>query len=125
MVKRLGALESAIMNVLWDHPPDQAAMTVRDVLEVLRLDRTLAYTTVMTVLDNLHGKGYVRRERAGRAWQYTPAASREAYAAEAMAQLLSDSADPQAVFLQLVSQLSPEEAAQLRAALQQAPRASP
>ena len=117
-------LESAIMDVLWSRPADGGAMTVREVLEVLRRDRPLAYTTVMTVLDNLHRKRFLRREREGRAWRYTPVASREAYAAEAMAEMLSDSSDPQAVFLHLVSQLSPEEATQLRAALGQAPEAS-
>lgn len=42
---------------------------------------------------------------------------REAYTAEIMAQLLTASPDPQSVFLHLVSQLSTEEAAQLRAVL--------
>lgn len=120
-MRQFGVLESAIMNVLWSRSADGAAMTVREVLEVLRRDRPLAYTTVMTVLDNLHRKGFLRRERDGRAWRYTPVASRDAYAAEAMTEMLSDSLDPRAVFLHLVSQLSPEEAAQLRAVLGQAP----
>lgn len=124
MVRQFGVLESAIMNVLWSRPADQAAMTVREVRESLRLDRPLAYTTVMTVLDNLHRKGVLRRERDARAWRYTPVASREAYAAAAMTEMLSASSDPQAVCLHLVSQLSPQEAGLLRAALGQAPEAS-
>lgn len=117
MVRQFGALEAAIMDVLWSRPPEQATMSVRDVLGVLRQDRPLAYTTVMTVLDNLHRKDLVTRQRDGRAWRYVPAKSRDAYTAEVMSQMLSGSPDPQSVFLHLVSQLSTEEAAQLRAAL--------
>lgn len=38
------------------------AMSVRRVLEQLNSDRDLAYTTVMTVLDNLHRKGIAERD---------------------------------------------------------------
>jgi predicted transcriptional regulator len=123
-VRQFGALEAAIMEVLWSRPPEQATMSVRDVLEVLQRNRELAYTTVMTVLDNLHRKGLVARERDGKAWRYTPVTSRDAYTAEVMSEMLSDSPDPQSVFLHLVEQLSPEEADQLRAALHHAPDAS-
>jgi predicted transcriptional regulator len=116
-VRQFGALEAAIMDVLWSGVPDQS-MSVREVLEELRQDRKLAYTTVMTVLDNLHRKGVVARERDGRAWRYTPVMSRDAYTAELMSEMLSGSRNPQSVFMHLVSQLSPEEADHLRAALQ-------
>ena len=53
----LGELEPAVMDMLWraDRP-----FKVRDVVD--RLPRALAYTTVMTVLDNLHRKASVQRE---------------------------------------------------------------
>ena len=38
-----------------------AAGLVREVLDDLRKDRPLAYTTVMTVMENLHRKGWLRR----------------------------------------------------------------
>src|SRR2546421_657928 len=41
--------------------------TVREVLADLRGDRELAYNTVLTVMDNLVKKVWVRRERDGRA----------------------------------------------------------
>ena len=62
-MNRLGELERAIMEVLWESPDP---MTVRQVGGCLT-DRDLAHTTVMTVLDRLAKKGFVRRQRAGRA----------------------------------------------------------
>lgn len=63
----LGELESAVIEQVW-HDPD---CTARDVLNRLA-DRHLAYTTVVTVLDRLHKKGFLKRRRAGRAFLYRP-----------------------------------------------------
>jgi len=71
-VNRLGDLERAIMEVLWQ---TDSALTVRQVSN--GLPQSLAHTTVMTVLDRLAKKGFARRERDGRAWRYRPAATRE------------------------------------------------
>jgi predicted transcriptional regulator len=77
------------MDVLWDRGAGAPeGVTVREVAEALR-KRELAYTTVMTVLDRLAGKGMVDRERTGRAWSYRPAATREAH----IAQLMLDALD--------------------------------
>ncbi len=62
--KSLGELESAVLSTLWDHG---APLSVRDVLARLRRKPALAYTTVLTVLDRLHGKGVVVREKDGKA----------------------------------------------------------
>src|SRR5690606_25400943 len=63
----------------WNRP-----VTVREVLEDLQKERSIAYTTVMTVLDNLHQKGWVRREAEGRAYRYEAVSTRAAYAAALM-----------------------------------------
>jgi predicted transcriptional regulator len=83
-MRRLGELEAAIMEVLWSTSGPAA---VREVLEALHRDPEPAYATVMTVLDNLHRKGNVTRERAVRAWVwvYRPSRSREEFEADAMA----------------------------------------
>jgi predicted transcriptional regulator len=67
----LGRLEREVMDVVWLG----GASTVRDVQA--RLPRTVAYTTVMTTLDRLFKKGFVCRCRAGRAFVYTAAGTRE------------------------------------------------
>ena len=70
-MNRLGELERAIMDVLWETPEP---LTVRQVSGQLT-ERDLAHTTVMTVLDRLAKKGFARRERDGRAWRYRAAES--------------------------------------------------
>jgi len=68
----LGPLEAEVMAVLWqaDRP-----VSVREVVVRLNTDRAtpLAYTTVMTVLTRLAGKGILVREQHGRGFVYTPA----------------------------------------------------
>lgn len=66
------------MELLWGSDVPQS---VADVQAELGKERTLAYTTVMTVLDRLAKKGLARRERVDRAWQYE--------AAEAQSMVLS------------------------------------
>jgi len=59
-----GALEKEIMDVLW--ASEEA--TVTEVNHLLTVPR--AHNTVMTVLDRLHEKGLVGRDKRGRAWVY-------------------------------------------------------
>lgn len=90
-------------------------MAVRDVLE--ELDRELAYTTAMTVLDNLHRKGLVSRIKRGRAYMYTPTKSREERTAGLMGEVLAGAGDRGTALLRFVEQMSPDEVAQLRGLL--------
>lgn len=114
-VAQLGQLEAAVMERLWswDRP-----VAVRDVLEDLQKDRPLAYTTVMTVLDNLHRKGMVIREKSGRAYVYRPTRSRATHTAELMEQVLSGTADRGGALMRFVQQMSPAEVADLRRAIE-------
>ncbi|MFY1675184.1 BlaI/MecI/CopY family transcriptional regulator [Plantactinospora sp. WMMB334] len=112
---RLGDLERAVMDVLWDRGAGAGA-TVREVADVLR-DRELAYTTVMTVLDRLAGKGMVEREREGRAWRYRPAASREAHIARLMLDALDLAGSRDAALVRFARSMTGTEAEVLRAAL--------
>lgn len=47
--------------------------TVRDVYEALLERRRIAYTTVMTMMKILEGKGYLKKRRQDRAFIYRPA----------------------------------------------------
>ena len=111
----LGGLEAAVMEVLWR---SGEPARVRDVLEALDTGKPLAYTTVMTVLDNLHRKGWLHRDPSGRAYRYTPALSREDAAVRALRDVLTASGDPEATLLHFADSASDEEAALLRAALE-------
>jgi predicted transcriptional regulator len=92
-------------------------VSVRDVVQDLRQERQIAYTTVLTVLDNLRRKGMVDREKQGRAYHYRPCLTREEHTAALMEEVLASSANRQVTLLRFVEQMSPREAARLREVL--------
>ncbi len=92
-------------------------VTVREVLQELQQDRAIAYTTVMTVLDNLYRKGWVRRTQEGRAYRYEAVSTRAAYSAVLMNEAWSESDNPAAALVAFFSMMSPEQLPALRDAL--------
>ncbi|MFD7453015.1 BlaI/MecI/CopY family transcriptional regulator [Kitasatospora sp. NPDC059827] len=114
MVRQLGELENAIMTRVWRW---NRPVTVREVLLDLQSEREIAYTTVMTVLDKLHRKGWLRRERAGRAYRYEPVSSREAYTAALMNDAWATGDNPAAALVHFFGLMSPEQREALRDAL--------
>jgi len=116
-MRQLGELEAVIMDRLWEWG---RPAPVREVLDDLRKDRTIAYTTVMTVMENLHRKGWLRRHRDGRAWCYEPTGSRSGYTAALMSDALATSADRRTALAHFVLQMSPHDAELLQQALDQA-----
>lgn len=113
--RQLGDLEDAVMTRVWQW---NRPVTVREVLEDLQRERSIAYTTVMTVMDNLHQKGWVRREVAGRAYRYTAVSTRAAYAAALMNEAWSKSDNPAAALVAFFGMMSTDQ----RAALEDAVR---
>ena len=116
-MRRFGELEAVIMERLWvlGRP-----VLVREMVDDLRPERALAYTTVMTVMDNLYRKGWLRRERDGRAWRYEPTGSRSGYTAALMNDALDTSTDRRTALAHFALQMSPQDAALLRDALDRA-----
>lgn len=68
---RLTNRELDIMAVLWRRGPG----TVNEVWDALEDD--LAYSTVLTMLRTLEGKGHVRHEVEGKAYRYFPVTRQE------------------------------------------------
>jgi predicted transcriptional regulator len=64
--------ELEILKVVWEKGP----ATVRDVYEVLRARRRVAYTTVMTMMNVLERKGHLRKRPEGRSYRYHAARPR-------------------------------------------------
>jgi len=62
----LTAQELEIMKVVWR----SGASTVRDVYEALLEHRKIAYTTVMTMMNILEQKGYLKKSSKDRAYVY-------------------------------------------------------
>jgi predicted transcriptional regulator len=96
----------------WDRPT-----TVREVVDDLQRSRQIAYTTVMTVMDNLHSKGVLTRVRDGRAYRYEPVRSREEHTAALLSAVLDVGGDRGAALLHFVGQMTVEDVAALREAL--------
>ncbi|WP_018500475.1 BlaI/MecI/CopY family transcriptional regulator [Parafrankia discariae] len=114
---RLGDLERSVMDVLWSADD---WLTARDVAARLHHERDLAYTTVLTVLERLERKGFVRRQRAARAHRYAATDSRETVVAEAMLEALGTADDRGSALVRFVGSVSAEEAEILRRALEPA-----
>ena len=111
---RFGDLEAAIMDVMW---AAGRPLRVREVADELNQNRPLAFNTVQTVMENLFHKGWLNRQKNGRAYCYVTARSREDYVAGLMGEALSVARDPAATLMRLVEDLQPSEVAQLRMAL--------
>ena len=76
MVPELGPLEQGVMDIVWT----MGEANVRDVAG--RLERPLAYTTVMTTLDRLYKKGLLERQKSARAFVYAPRLTRDEWERE-------------------------------------------
>ncbi|MEU3874372.1 MULTISPECIES: BlaI/MecI/CopY family transcriptional regulator [Streptomyces] len=114
MVRRLGELEDAVMTRVWEW---NRPVTVREVLEDLQQERSIAYTTVMTVMDNLYQKGWLRREAEGRAYRYEAVSNRAAYSAALMNEAWSLSDNPAAALVAFFGMMSAEQREALRDAI--------
>jgi predicted transcriptional regulator len=116
-VREFGQLERAIMDVVW---AGQAPYLVREVRERLRYGRPVAYTTVMTVMTILHGKGVLRREKQGRAWRYWPAEAREEHDARLMTEVLRSGGNHPLTLCRFTERVTDEELQSLRCAVDEA-----
>jgi predicted transcriptional regulator len=73
--------ELAVMSVLWR----LGSASVSDVREALEED--LAYTSVLSALQTLEEKGFVRHEAEGRAYRYFPTVEAERAGGSALARV--------------------------------------
>ncbi|WP_227999875.1 BlaI/MecI/CopY family transcriptional regulator [Nocardia australiensis] len=114
-MRGFGDLESVIMDRIWDR--DEETTTVREVFDELAAERDIAYTTVMSTMDNLHRKGWLARERSGKAYRYWPTLTREEHSAQLMLEALCAGGRSDLVLSHFVDRISDDESAGLRAAL--------
>lgn len=110
-----GDLEAVIMDRIWNR--DAPTTTVREVFDELAAERDIAYTTVMSTMDNLHGKGWLARQKDGKAYRYWPTLTREQHSARLMRDALDGGGRSELVLSHFVEQMSSEESERLRAAL--------
>ena len=114
--ENLTPLELEIMHVLWASDPANV-QTVQQ-----KLDRTLAYTTVQTMLNILLRKGKVKRQLKDRAYHYRPVLSRQKAVTQAVGDMLdrffAGSADSLVLNLLETRYLTPERLAQIQKLLE-------
>ncbi|CAJ1505419.1 BlaI/MecI/CopY family transcriptional regulator [[Mycobacterium] burgundiense] len=123
-VRGFGQLEAVIMDRVWNYGPD-AAVTVRDIFDELTSERRIAYTTVMSTMDNLHTKGWLTRERDGRAYRYWATLTREQHTARLMHEALKGGGRSDVVLSHFIEQIGSRESERLRAALRRVPKKPP
>lgn len=113
----LHELEAEVMEEMWR----LERATVRDVMEAVnaRSPKPRAYTTFMTIMTRLDGKGLLQREREGKTDIYWPRLDRESYleqrAQAEVQQLLADYGDHALVnFARAMQTLDPARVRALR-----------
>lgn len=114
---RFGDLEAAVMAEVW---AAERPVRVRDVLDGVNQQRQLAYTTVQTVMEVLHRKGWLSRSKDGRAHVYVATGSREDYIAGLMGEALTQTDDRAAALLRFFERMDADQAQDLRQAWDQA-----
>jgi predicted transcriptional regulator len=83
-ISQLGDLEADVMSIVWE----RGRTSVQDVKDALEPSRSLAYTTVMTVMSRLAEKGILERQKEGRAYYYTSTASQDKVAGSLLQTLI-------------------------------------
>lgn len=104
-----GALETAVLRVLWDADEPQSPAQVRG-----SLTADLAYTSVATVLNRLCAKGLVSRQRSGRRYLYAATSTEADLAGQRIHTLLDAAGDRAAVLAGFLRTLSADDADMLR-----------
>jgi len=111
--------ELEIMKVVWE----LHNATVRDVYEALLRRRKIAYTTVMTMMNILEEKGYLKKRAEDKAHVYRPAQARarviRAMVQEFVERVFNGSAEPLLVQLVKDRQLSPQELEKIARAIKE------
>ena len=72
-VDHLGALQKAIMEIVWE----TGGATVKAVRERLNRERDLAYTTVLSAMQKLEKLGWLTHRAEGRTHLYEPTHTRQ------------------------------------------------
>jgi predicted transcriptional regulator len=109
-------LELEILKVLWAESP----LPVRDVRTKLESEagRPLAHSSVITMLNIMHRKGFLRRVKDGKAFLFSPKVEKQQVTGKIAGDLVSRVFDgsPTALMLNLLetSDVDAEELAELR-----------
>lgn len=79
LARVLGSLEAEVMEIIWRKGQE---VTIREVWEELMHTRSVAFNTVMTVMNRLVDKRILRREPGREAYRFLPVQTRDAFLRE-------------------------------------------
>lgn len=112
--RRPGELKAQVVTVLAEA---EQPLTAHEVHERLDPERSLSYSTVVTILTRLHEAGSVTRHRQGRAFRYGAVVDAPGLVADRMSRLLTGEPDRISVLRRFVKTLAPDDERALRALL--------
>lgn len=105
--------EVEILGILWERGPS----TVREVHERFGAERSVGYTGVLKLLQNMHAKGLVARNQDGQAHVYEarePARMKRQLLGELVSRVFGGSASQLVLHLLEDEKASPEEIEEIR-----------
>jgi predicted transcriptional regulator len=119
---RLGELELEVLKIIWNHEP----CTVQEAAKILDTRKTCARTTVLTVMQRLHAKGFLKRRKVRGVFQYSPTENRSKVMSRLIGhfldKVLDGSAVPFVTYLTETEDLSKQQIAALRQLAQELER---
>jgi BlaI family transcriptional regulator, penicillinase repressor len=118
-VHGLGSLQSEVMELIWR----QKESTVAQLVETIGQRRSITYTTVLSAVQKLEKKGWLKHRQAGRAYIYYATRNREEIGGRTLRELLRTAfgGDPRLLLASLLEdpRLSDEELNELRKLIDQ------
>lgn len=110
----LGELEFQVLKVLWEQPP----CTVVEVADLLKSERDYARTTILTVIQRLHAKGFLKRKKEAGVYRYWPSRDRRSTISRLIKRFVDSFLDrsplPVVAYLAESTRITPQQAAELR-----------
>ena len=110
----LGSLQSEVMELIWA----QGEVTVAQLVEAIGKSRAITYTTVLSAVQKLERKGWLKHRSAGRAYIYFPTRNREEVGGRTLRELLKTTfgGDPRLLLASLLddTRLSDTDLKELR-----------
>lgn len=83
--KSLGPLEFEVMKFIWG----KKKLTVREALINFKKQRKIAYTTLMTVMNNLYRKGFLTRKKIKKTYFYQKSAEEKIFIDQSISNTLN------------------------------------
>lgn len=98
----LGSLQTEVMELAWEH----GEVTVAQVAEAIGRRRSVTYTTVLSAMQKLEKKGWLKHRSAGRAYIYAPTRNREQVGGRTLKELLKTTfqGDPRLLLASLLDE---------------------